>query len=226
MTLTEIAYMCLEQIRSNKIVDDEEIDLRLIKDWIKLKRATFLKNKSNTNHRINLNNVQYQPFTIEKINTIVTPVAFPFADTTIQKYTIFKSIETIPGIVEGKLGPLILDLSNNDINKLNYKVVSFDNLRFTGNGLFNSKLVYAALRDEYIYLQQKSDDTFLSANLNCIIGAVFNNPADVTGFDADISDYPCSLDVIEYIKNAIYDTEFKVWLNSKEDELNNANDEN
>lgn len=226
MKLNELAYMVAELVQSNKIVDDSELDLRLIKDFIKLKRATFLKNKANSGYDININNTQLVTFTVAEIDSIATPAAYPFSNTTTQKYTVFKSTSTIPRILENKSGPLVLEFGNSDINKYGYQFVPYEYLKFCGNGKFNSGLVYGALRDQYIYLQQRTGDTFLTNNPNGVIRAVFEDPTDVSGFDDETSEFPCSLDIIEYIKNSIFDVEFKIMLSSPEDNENSANDEN
>ncbi len=226
MTLQEISYLVLEGLTNNKLVDDSELDIRLIKDWIKLKRSQFLKNKANSGYNINLNNAQLTTFTVEKIDSVTTPAAYPFVNTTTQKYKVFKSTEPIPKIIEGKSGPLVLEFGNDDVNKYGYQFVPYEYLKFCGNGKFNSGLVFGALRDGYVYLQQRTGDTFLNDNPDCVIRAIFEDPTDVAGFDDDTSEFPCSLDVIEYIKNSIYDVDFKVLLTGKEDEFNSANDEN
>ena len=116
MTLTQLSYLILEQITNNKIVDDQEVSLKLIKDWILLKRATFLKNRANTNYDINLNNVQTYQFVVSKIDSVTTPSNYPFVNGTTQKYTIFESAAPIPKIVENVTGPMVLEFGNEDLN--------------------------------------------------------------------------------------------------------------
>lgn len=225
MTLNELAYAILEQFRSNNLSDDNELDLRLVKDWCKLKRTTYLKNKINSGYNININNTQLVTFTVAEVDSIATPAAYPFSDTSTQKYTVFKSTSTIPRILESKSGPIVFEFGNSDINKYGYQFVPYEYLKFCGNGKFNSGLVFGALRDGYIYLQQRTGDTFLTNNPNGIIRAVFEDPTDVSGYSDETTEFPCSLDIIESIKNSVYDTEFKIFMSSPEDTENSANDE-
>lgn len=226
MTVVEICYMVMEGLSSNKIVDDFEIDIRLVKQWVILKRSQFLKNKTNSGYDINLNNAQTQAFVVSKIDSVGTPSSYPFVNTTTQKYTIFKSDTVIPKILENMMGPLVLEFGNEDLNKYGYQFVPYERLKFCGNGRFNSGLVYGALKDQYVYLQQRTGDDYLVDNPNCVIRAIFEDPTKVTGYNDETSEFPCSLDVIEYIKNSIFDVELKVMLNTPEDNLNSANDEN
>lgn len=226
MTLNELAYEILEEIRSNKITDDEEIDVRLIKSWIHAKRAAFLKNKINGGYNINLTNAQTIDLTVAVVNTYesTTTEKYPYINTDQQKFTIFKSATKVPSILESKTGLIVMDLRGDDINKPPYNFVEFGRLIFSGNSRFNRSFVYGAIKDDYLYLQQNSGDTYLTEHPKCYLTAVFADPTKIEGYSDD-SEYPCSLDVIESIKNSIFDIQFKMLRVSTEDDQNSANDE-
>lgn len=222
MTLNEIAYLVLDGIEHNHIFDDSDVDIRLVKGWINLKRLQFLKQST---YILNAKDIQSYEFTVENVNSYSgTFSSYPFDNTENQKDNLYKSTEEIPDIVFSKIGmPLVLNIENSDILKPPFLFVPFERLKWAGSGRFNYNMVYSALKGGYIYLQQ-CDDTFLSSNKSCIINAVFSNPIGINGLTAD-DEYPCSLD-IESIKNAIFDKDFREFMSTKKDIENNSNDDN
>ena len=221
MTQNEISYMILEGIRANNITDHDRLDLRLIKDWIDLKRAQYIKNQrnSNPNGRLNLNLYQSQPITLS-VTDVTDAGEYPFL-TPKQDTQIMESGE-IPPILEDKNGPVIYSIESEDVMKLAYSVVDYDYLRVAGNGKFNRNLIFAAIRDNKVYLKYNSNLEFYS---NIVLKAIFENPRLVTGFDDETSRYPASLGLIEYIKNAIYEIDAKVVLTMPSDNTNDSSGE-
>lgn len=223
MTLIEIVYMILETVRENHIVDDERLDERLIMDWIDLKRAQFIKNSYsvNPNNRLNLN--LYQSIELGVfIDNVYDAGDYPYVDSVTQLYKVAVS-EDIPSILENKNGPMILTIESDDLMKLPFSVVDYDHMRFAGNGKFNSNLVFAAIRDNKVYFKYNKffDDNFLVH-----IRAIFEKPRQVPNFDATTDRYPVSLDLIEYIKNGVFDKDFKTILQlGMSDNLNDASGE-
>lgn len=218
MTLNELYHMLIESARNNMIVDDERIDPRLVYDWIDLKRAQFIKNQrsNNPNDRVNLNIYQSQPFTVEVVN-VTDAGDYPYTDNTTQLYKIVQSTTDIPNILD-KNGPIILSLESQDLMKLPFSVVDYDHLRVAGNGKFNTSLIYGAVRDNKVYFKYNQ---FFDTYTNVILRAVFENPRDVTGFTEE-SRYPLNADMLEYVKNAIYEKEFRIILSGESDEESNA----
>lgn len=219
MTLTEIGYMVLETIRSGHVVDDERLDKRLIYDWVDLKRAQFITRSmtNNPNNRLNLN--FYQSMDLTLVNTDLTDAGnYPYVSSGYEDTEIFISEETVPPIIEIKSGPLILSIESEDLMKLPYTLVSFDQLRWAGNGKFNTSIIFTALRDHKIYFKYNE---LLDTYDSVVLRAVFENPRDVTGFDED-SDYPISGDLLESIKNAALEVDVQVFYNSKSDEVSDS----
>lgn len=220
MTLNDVAYMVLESIRHHHIVDDERIDLRLIKDWVKLKRAQYIKNSvsTNPNTRLNLNLYQKIDVTLEVVD-VIDAGDYPYSVTGIQDDKIVQSVNTIPSIIEGKSGPLIYTIESEDLMKYPYSIVDYDYLRFAGNGKFNKNLIFAAIRDNRIYLKYNANfDTYDTV----VIRAIFEDPTEVTGYQEDSTPFPANLGLIEYIKNAIFEIDFNMTRAAKSDEVNNA----
>lgn len=223
MTLNEIAYMCLEILRQGSIVDDERLDIRLLKDWINLKRAQFIKNSvsQNPSDRINLNLYQTIEVTVDPID-VTDAGDYPYTNTSTQLYEIVESTSTIPTIVEGKSGPLILSLESKDLMKLPFSVVDYNHLRFAGNGKFNSRIIFGAIRDNKIYFKYND---FFDTYTTVVLRAVFEDPRQVSGFDDETSRYPADLGLIEYIKNGILQIDLKAFLMGIPDEENDSTGE-
>jgi len=223
MTLNDIAYMVLEGLRNNNIVDDEKIDLRLIKDWVDLKRAQYIKNErsQNPNNRLNLNLYQKLPVSVAVV-AVVDAGDYPYIDDSRQLYQIVESTTTIPAIVEDKEGPIIYSLETQDLMKIPFSVVSYDYMRFAGNGKFNSNLIFGSVRDNKVYFKY---NTFFDTYTDVVLRAVFENPRDVAGFDDTSDEYPANVGLIEYIKNGIFDKELKVILATPSDITNDASGE-
>lgn len=226
MTLNEIAYMILEQIKSNKIVDDEEIDLRLVKSWIKLKRTDIIKNKAVSGQDINLNNAQAAQYSVSLVpsytGTITTGV---YNCDNGQDFELYKSTVPLSNIVYAHGNPLIIEITSEDKMRLPFSLVTMGQLRFSGNSRFTNNLIFGAVDvDKYLYFKKNSE---FVTRPNFVIKAVFEDPTTVPGFNEDTDDYPCSLDIIEAVKNSVFDKDFRVLLNSValEDNENNANDE-
>ena len=225
MTLHELSYLILEGIRANKIVDDENIDIRLIQDWINLKRDLYIKNArdTNPNNRLNLNIYQKLPVDVEIID-VEDAGDYPFINNTTQSYKIVQSIEygnenPIPSIIEDKNGPIVLSVESVDAMKLPFTFVSYDQLKFSGNGKFNSGLIYGAIRDNNLFFKYHP---FFEDHEQVVLRAVFQDPRQVTGYDTRTSEYPANMDLIEYIKNGVYDKDVRMLLSTKPDVVNDA----
>lgn len=225
MLLKELAYQMLEQLTSNNISDDEEIDYRLVEAWIKMKRAVLLRQRPRAD--IGLNNVQQYEVTLTSGNSYSTNsrLPYPFKTNSTQKYILNTSTTNIPKILEDDWGPIILDVTSSDKLKLPYSFKPYHELRFCGNGRFNKDLVYISLLDHKLIAKSSVQ---LTSDNKIYLTAIFEDPLMVAGFDEETMDYPCSLDVIEAIKKSIFDLDFKVYMQTigVEDISNDANDQN
>lgn len=222
--------MILEMLRENKIVDDERLDLRLIQDWIVMKRSSLLRQKSsnnfNANRTVNLNNYQKLEITVAVDDSFTGDFQeYPFDDTADpdrQLREIVTSTTTIPAIIEGKSGPLIYGIEDTDLMKLPFSVVSYDYLRFAGNGKFNTGLIFGAIRDNFLYFKYNS---FFDTNTEVVFRAIFEDPRDVTGYSSVDDPFPISGELLEAIKNMVFDKDIRILLSGNADEVNDASGE-
>lgn len=223
MTLDQIANMVLEGIRAHRIVDDEDIDLRLIKDWIHLKRVQYIQNiTKNPQARISLGNYQMLPVNVEVQNNSEVG-SYPFIDTDErQDNKMVVSTATIPRIVEKDTGLMVYSIESLDNMKYAFTFVDYEYLKVAGNGKFNRNLIFSAIRDNLLYFKYHE---LFDTNSVVVIRALFENPTTVPGFTDDTTNYPCSPEIIEYIKNAIFDKDARMAFTAKNDQENNANGE-
>ena len=219
MTLHEIASMILETIRAGEIMDDENLDERLIYDWIDLKRSQYIRNQltKNPNGRLNLNIYQKLDISVEVF--LVEDAGFYPYSTAVEDNNIVVSTEDIPSIIEDRSGPVILSIESEDLMKLPFSVVDYDYMRLAGNGKFNNNLIFASIRDNRIYFKYNE---FFDTYTDVVLRALFENPREVNGFSPLTSEYPANLGLIEYIKNAIYQMDIKMLFSGKSDENNDA----
>lgn len=226
MKLNEIAYYILEPIKSFKLVDDEEIDLRIVKQWIKNKRVEFIKNKANQGQDINLNNAQVITGDLELIQTTAgTASERNFICGSSHDTTMYRSTTELPSIVNGHSGPVILELTSEDKMQYPFSVVPYSQLRFSGSGRFGASMIFGSVDvDKYLYLKTNAE---LTARPTYTIKAVFEDPTLVPDFDEEADEFPVSLDMIEMIKKSVFDIDFRQLLSAikLEDDENSANDE-
>lgn len=219
MTFNEISYMILEGIRNNHIVDDERLDLRLIKAWVNLKRAQYIRNQrsANPNGRLNLNLYQSLPVVVE-VNTLIDQGNYPYASA-VENSKIVQSTSVIPPVLEDKNGPIIYTIESTDLMKLPFSIVDYDYMRVAGNGKFNTSLIFASIRDNKLYFKY---NIFFDTYTSVVFKAIFEDPRLVTGFNDETSTYPASLGLIEYIKNAVYEIDAKIMMSLPSDESNDS----
>jgi hypothetical protein len=220
MTFNDITYMVLEMLRKNYLVDDENLSILMIENWVNMKRDQYIRNSlsTNPNDRIDLSLYQSMDVVVD-VKNVEDAGDYPFINSTTQLYEIVESTTTIPTLIEGKSGPLILSVESEDLMKFPFTMVDYDELRFVGNGKFTHKFIYGAVRDNKMYFKYNSYfDTYQTVKLR----AVFIDPREVTGFDSAVTRYPANDGLVEYIKNGIFDKDVRALLIGKADTVNDA----
>ena len=164
MLLKEITYSILELIREGAIVDDERIDIRLLENLVRSRRAEYIKNIADTNKVLPDDYFQYFDIDI-------------YGKTIQEKLYNSVSICTFSKIVHSRFGPLVSEVTFLD-NPLHspFKIVNNHHFKYTGNGRFNRGLTYVTYRDSKFFL--KSNDNFISYLDKIGIKAVLENPED------------------------------------------------
>lgn len=217
-TLKEIAYDIHQHIRANGS-DDDSIDLRNIKYWIRTQRNLWLKNILNK-YKITSENI------IQDLGSLSLEISGVYKRTTIDLPK-FLSVNQEPQIV--RVGPVTLSKISKD-----YSIVPYQQSKFVNSGRFNTSLVSAFLYNNRIYLAAPAAILGTSAitGLTTVnVRGVFEDPLDVTtygtpnvAFTEDM-EYPIDEGFIPYIKGEILKADVLSVLKVQQDPSNNAHND-
>lgn len=221
MTLNKWAYDILNEINP-LLVDDEEVNLRQVKDWILDYRAEFLKNNLNSYRQIESN-----------ISQTIPELQLDFELTSVNGDKVFKTTKRIPNIIMMQSGPAIVRVGPKDLGVPSWKVFSdLKAVSFAGNGRFNKYQVFAYLQNDFLYIKTKDPSFPLGIDNQISITAVFENPKDLSEFNDEQNpvysdehtDFPMNRDMRNYIFNAIKQQKFAITENSNPDKENDGED--
>ena len=211
MLLSEISYSILEYLRGGSIVDDERLDIRLIQSMVPIKRAAYLSELASSGRPLANATTQRLPIVVSKVVDVNPAVS-----------NIYRS-QSIPNILNCFKGHLIDEVSSLEAYQFKFSVVPYDRLRFSGEGKFNRNIIYVSYYGNYLYFKTKDDQ--LETLTDCNLWAVFEDPADVIGFNVDTMDYPIDLQGIDYIKEAIFKMDINLFINGRADEVSDSSGE-
>lgn len=205
MTLNEISYMILEIIRQGHIVDDEDLDLRIIYKFIETKRAEFIRSQIERRYGISPNCTQELALDVtpEGINSETYLIA-----------------ENVPSFLNTRFGLAIKNISTDAYKNIMFKYVSSVELPYVGNGRFNKGIVYGAYDHGKMVFKSKNLESSL-IDIIYVIG-VLNDPTQHPDFDLDLTEYPIDSDGIEYVKKEALSSDIRIFLNGIPDTFNDA----
>jgi len=202
MTLPEISHLLLTELRAGRVSDDEDIDIRVLNELVHIKRALFIKNEVNKG----------RPVAMSWMQSFEVPLDYIGSN--------FLVSNTIPKFIEANQGPLINEITSIDKTILPFSIVPYSRLRFVGNGRFNKDFLYVSWIDDKLYFNSGEPQHKLLEK--CNVRGVIANPTEVTGYNIDTSEYPISNGLVEYIKNSMFDTDFRAMLTAISDDINDA----
>lgn len=232
MTLTEMIYEVWEILRRN-IVDDDEIDERLIKKMIIDQRQLWLSNTLSKGE-LNENGAGgsasgalwgYERYiqTIEGAELesfLCDNSVAPCIDT----MYLCRTIELVPDMLTLKGYPAVVRLLPYDcFFDIKIEFNSFDRARYGGNGKFNTNQVFSFYRDGLLYFACK-DSTTIDALQYITIDGIFADPTEVPNWDDDTSRFPIDGKIWEYMLPAIIE-KLSIKLKGFEDKTNDSEDQ-
>ena len=236
-TLNELAYEVWEIVRRN-IVDDDEIDIRLIRRMIIDQRELWLSRQLNKGELTETGAggtgsgalYGYERYiqtescrALEKFDC-TNPVE-PCMDTMYLATTAVALDETIhfPDLLTLKGAPAIIRIVPCSC-PFNIKIDfgSFDRARYGGNGRFNTNQVFAFLRDQQSVFACK-DETIIDALTSVTIDGIFADPTQLTNYSEDEA-FPIDGKNWEYMLPEIV-KKLQIKLNALEDKTNDAQDQ-
>ena len=174
-TLNELIYDILEDVKSNAISDDLDIDERLIIYKLNIQRALMLRNEYNKPGR------NLDEFIIQSLGCVEVEPAdssdcedFP-ADCTIlrTKCELPKTMEFNSRTAITKVGPV-------DMLHYFFSFVPYHQAVFSGNGKFAKNVVYAFIRNKRMYFKVKGTVAKFLTRVN--IMGIFEDPSAVANF--------------------------------------------
>lgn len=202
------------------------IDKRLLVQWVNNQRALWLSNEYNKGREFRNNEIQTLDIVEMEVDT-TSSITFNLP----KSITLLKSKERLPRTLQFQTrdGLVAIRPLNRQIPRFNY--VSREQVPYSGNGKYNKGMVFFFKIDDYLYMKYGGDNWKNNIPLQLMLEGVFENPLEVDEFNNTIDyiwdgkdEYPISMKFVEYIKNAILETNFIRLMSSPTDKMNN--DEN
>ena len=227
MTLQQAYNQLRLDIRRQKLYDDDQLDDRLMKDWIKDQRALWLRNEMNKPRSVD-----------EQIIQTLGCVPLEVADKSscpsyLTDYHILQTNVDIPKTIELNNGDGIIEIGYVDKMAYPTSYVTLQRLRFAGNGKFNRNIIHVARHGQRILLKTTAGAQNYGNYLRYLrIRGVFEDPEAVANFThvngdpcySDSDDFPMNRWMWNYIKEAIKQANFKELITAPTDEINDASE--
>ena len=219
-TLNQLVFELLELRRAQLKLTDP-VDRRLVIDWIQSQRARLLK-QAFTKPFIGIdNNI------VQDLGTVaLEQVSANDLSITDYRYMLRTAVD-IPATIERRDGTgTFTRVGPPDKLTEHYKVVPYEQALVSGNGHFNSHMVYAFTIGERLYLISKSG--YHLTNTYVHIRGVFQNPIEAAQF-ADATwtyddEYPINKSMIDQLKTLIVQEKFGLTLVQAEDKKDDSED--
>jgi len=215
LTLNALAYDLFLTIRNGRIVDDDDLDLRQIKFWIRNNRAVWIKNELNKGRSISQRFIQDAgTLTLESVDIGM------FKDI---GCTIRRTTTDIPNTIEHNGIPTLTRVGPAITTEGTFTIIPYERVPYIGNGRFNSNAIYAFLKDSRIYLTSNSSSLNFTGMQKINVRGVFADPEAVPGYDAT-KDYPITEALWVYMKDIIMKSDVAMFLSTIGDVVNDATD--
>lgn len=224
-TEEEIVYSIIETAKKGNLSDDNRINERLVRGFLKSYRASAIAKAST-------------------MGITITDECFQYLGNLRFDYVRSKQFQR-------QLPKMIL-LNNNfgvyfEISGENIPVLNSEEFSLSLKSLLNGKLPKAKMTSnkatvyigEYLIVNGKRkpkqnviiDDLYLQTSqnsnsfINIDVSGVLDNPDHAPDYDWTTSPYPCPSELVEEIKTKILAKEFNLILNVKVDKVTDSNDE-
>lgn len=209
MLLADITNAILETVRAAHIVDDERIDLRLIGQFVKAKRALYAQSIIDSGKSIPEQFAQYLP---------VDLVA-----TTSDQLAILTTTTDVPKMLSSRFGPAIIEVASTSLQEFPFRVVNNSYFRVVGSGKFNTKFIFVTYRDNNLLFKSRNVQ-FLQLK-TVMVKAVLEDPESYPDFDQDTDDFPIDMQCFDYIKDEVVKNDIRLLMAGISDEVNDSTGE-
>jgi hypothetical protein len=226
MTLNEIIYELRLTIRAQKLYDDDQLDNRLLKQWVNNQRALWIRNEINKNHSVDDQILQKVCMELEVADRSDCPIR----DT---EFSVLQSTQQIPKTIELYHEDGIIRVAPVDQMAYKYSYVPIERAQFGGNGRFNRKIIFAFRYNNYLYLHSQIASNYARFIKYIMVYGLFENPETLASFThvsgqpcySDDQDYPLNNWMWNYMKGEILKAEFEVLIQAPTDEVNDSRDQ-
>jgi hypothetical protein len=170
----------------------------------------------NQNGKAEQNCLQFELLDVEKYDS-----ALVLGGQSIGKYIL--RTEPCPNLIEGRPGVAVYEITSPDLTSKTIQPVSFDRLRWCGNGKVNKHFLFAAFYDGRFYIKSNSE---IEKPLNKIqVVAVFADPTQVSTYIRDTDDYPINDYQVKYMISEVQTKDFAFISQTKGDTTNDSSGE-
>jgi len=215
LTLDAMAYDLWLTIRNGRISDDDDLDIRQLKFWIRNQRATWIKNELNKGRPISPKFIQDMGC-VDLISTDVSVCPL----LTVGSYLLRTTLQ-VPNTIERFNIPMLTRVGPATVNTGSYFIIPYERVPYVGNGRFNSQAIYAFWRDGYVWLTSKSTNLNYLGMKKANIRGVFADPESVPGYDAT-ADYPITEHLWVYMKDTVLKSDVTMFLSTIGDKVNDS----
>lgn len=213
--------------------DDAKVDRRSLYYNIGTKRAFLVRQEIERKARIDETYVQTipcMPLILVDRNTSSCCNNLPTGCTILR--TIDKVPTTIP--VLGRRG--IISISSPDLLGMDIPLVDLFDFKTIGSGRHNSKIPYATILEDYIYIRTKKNIFQNIAGSTVKVRLVMEEPLDLQNYPnceaeegtvcfSEEEEYPISSHLLPAIKQMVLKEDLQIILSTPEDNNNNASSE-
>lgn len=211
-------------IRQQNLYDDDQLDDRLLGDWVDNQRALWLRNEMN------------KPRTVdEQIIQSLGCVELEVGDKSncpsyLTGYHILQTNQDLPKTIELNNGDGIIEVAPVDRIAYPFSYVNLQRFRFGGNGTFNKNVIFATRYGQRILVRSAGGQSFAKYLRYLRIRGVFEDPEAVANFShvdgtacySDSDDYPMNRWMWNYIREEILKANFRELITAPTDKTNDA----
>ena len=180
ITLNQLSYSLLEQVRGGLLSDDEAINLRLVRWWVHNVRAMLIRQDIDKGRSIS-NNILQELACIDvavvEAHTCPCPVTWDC--------TIVRTVRKIPKPIETAQKDLIIKVSPIGVTSRPFTIINQFRATWAGNNRFSRLSPKAFYRDGYIWIINAPQGI-----KKITIQGVFENPEELAGY-VNCSAQPC-----------------------------------
>lgn len=223
ITRTHLIFDLLELARAGRGSDDESLTPELVGFWVDNTRAELIGQWVDKGRSLNPDIIQTIPcLEIEQVDASECGCEETGC-------FIYRSKLQLPATVESANGVnLITRVASVKVDSKAFSFVPYERFIWSSDNKFTKNIPKATLKNRYLYIKSNS---FLGDKIS--VSLVASYPQDLAIYASctgepcytDDSYYPISARMVETLKKKIQDTNLRIALQTKGDDVNNANNE-